>query len=43
MALPRIESITNRCIQQGWGLSNDAQGQNSRNGNLRTLDTAPPS
>src|SRR5271165_6472062 len=21
MALPRIESITNRCIQQGWGLS----------------------
>jgi hypothetical protein len=25
MALPRIESITNRCIQQGCGLSNDVQ------------------
>ena len=42
MALPRIESITNRCIQQGWGLSNDAQGENSRNGTLCTPSVNPP-
>ena len=38
MALPRIESITNRCIQQGWRLSNDAQGQNSRNGTFLRVE-----
>jgi hypothetical protein len=35
MALPRIEAITNRCIQQGWGLSNDVQEAVNWLGSLR--------